>query len=112
MNRPKQIRAALLALLTLILAAVPAAAAPGDPGADAPGRDVPVRVMTYNIHAGLDSANRYNLPGIADVIRASGADIVGLQEVDVHWGSAQQLRGRGRLAGRCPGDGLLLRPDL
>lgn len=87
MNRPKQIRAALLALLTLILAALPAAAAPGDPGADAPGRDVPLRVMTYNVHAGLDSANRYYLPGIAEVIRASGADIVGLQEVDVHWGA-------------------------
>jgi len=39
-----------------------------------------LRAMTYNIqygHEGLDS--------VADVIRAEKPDIVGLQEVDVHW---------------------------
>ena len=39
-----------------------------------------LRAMTYNIqygHEGLDS--------VADVIRAQKPDIVGLQEVDVHW---------------------------
>jgi len=39
-----------------------------------------LRVMTYNIQAGAG-----NLDGIADVIRSSGAEIVALQEVDVHW---------------------------
>lgn len=88
MSIAKQLRASLLALAVLILAAAPMTAADlDDPGASAPGRDVTVRVMTYNVHAGLDADNRFNLPGIAEVIRASGADIVGLQEVDVHWGA-------------------------
>lgn len=39
-----------------------------------------LRVMTYNIEAGNGNLNR-----IAEVIRASGAEIVALQEVDVHW---------------------------
>lgn len=38
------------------------------------------RVMTYNIHYGDPDLAR-----IAAVICGSGADIVGLQEVDVHW---------------------------
>lgn len=43
--------------------------------------DVPsLRVMTYNIHAGTGGLDR-----IADVIRAQQPDIVGLQEVDVHF---------------------------
>lgn len=39
-----------------------------------------LRVMTYNIQAGGG-----NLDGIAEVIRSSGATVVALQEVDVHW---------------------------
>jgi endonuclease/exonuclease/phosphatase family metal-dependent hydrolase len=39
-----------------------------------------LRVMTYNIQAGGGDLNR-----IAEVIRASRADLVALQEVDVHW---------------------------
>jgi endonuclease/exonuclease/phosphatase family metal-dependent hydrolase len=42
--------------------------------------DRALRVMTYNIEAGNS-----NLERIADVIRANGAQIVALQEVDVHW---------------------------
>lgn len=41
---------------------------------------VALRVMTYNIQAGGG-----NLAGIAEAIRSSGATIVALQEVDVHW---------------------------
>jgi endonuclease/exonuclease/phosphatase family metal-dependent hydrolase len=43
-------------------------------------REQPLRAMSYNIqygHEGLDS--------VIDVIRSQKADIVGLQEVDVHW---------------------------
>ena len=40
----------------------------------------PVRVMTWNIAAGHG-----NLSRIVDVIREARPDIVGLQEVDVHW---------------------------
>lgn len=42
--------------------------------------EVPLRVMTYNIRSGNG-----NLDGIAAAIRASAPDLVGLQEVDVHW---------------------------
>jgi endonuclease/exonuclease/phosphatase family metal-dependent hydrolase len=38
------------------------------------------RVMTYNIHYGDPDLSK-----IAAVICSSGADVVGLQEVDVHW---------------------------
>lgn len=41
-----------------------------------------LNVMTYNIHAGRDRSGRMNLDAIADVIRQSGAQVVGLQEVD------------------------------
>ena len=44
------------------------------------GGPASLRVMTYNIQAGGG-----NLSGIVDVIRASMADVVALQEVDVHW---------------------------
>lgn len=42
--------------------------------------ELSIRVMSYNIAAGHGDLSR-----IADVIRASGAELVGLQEVDVHW---------------------------
>lgn len=42
--------------------------------------DAPLRVMTYNIHAGHN-----DLDATAATIRAERADIVALQEVDVHW---------------------------
>ena len=42
--------------------------------------DVPLRVMTFNIHAGHGA-----LANTASTIRAADADIVALQEVDVHW---------------------------
>lgn len=42
--------------------------------------DVSLSVMTYNIQAGAG-----NLAATAAAIRDQGPDIVGLQEVDVHW---------------------------
>ena len=39
-----------------------------------------LRVMTYNIQAGGG-----NLENVASTIRSSSPDIIGLQEVDVHW---------------------------
>jgi endonuclease/exonuclease/phosphatase family metal-dependent hydrolase len=49
-------------------------------GVFAASRPAGLRVMTYNIHYGDPDLVR-----IAAVICESGADIVGLQEVDVHW---------------------------
>lgn len=45
-------------------------------------RDNEVRICTYNIHKGFCSMNlRFILDGLRDAIRASGADLVFLQEV-------------------------------
>ncbi len=41
---------------------------------------VPLRVMTFNIHGGQEG-----LTNVAATIREAAPDIVGLQEVDVHW---------------------------
>jgi endonuclease/exonuclease/phosphatase family metal-dependent hydrolase len=43
--------------------------------------------MTYNMHTGIGEDGRLDLDRTAEAIRASGADVVGLQEVDVHWSS-------------------------
>jgi endonuclease/exonuclease/phosphatase family metal-dependent hydrolase len=51
--------------------------------ASLPGRTAaPLRVMTYNIHAGKDAAQVHNLERVAGVIKGANADIVLLQEVD------------------------------
>lgn len=41
-----------------------------------------LRVMSYNIHVGGDGSSRNQLKNMADFIKSSGADIVGIQEVD------------------------------
>ncbi len=41
-----------------------------------------VRIMSYNIHHGISMEGRLDIEGIAEVIKESGAHIVGLQEVD------------------------------
>lgn len=44
------------------------------------GRDV--TVLVYNIHAGTDTARQGNMARVAELVRATGADLVLLQEVD------------------------------
>jgi endonuclease/exonuclease/phosphatase family metal-dependent hydrolase len=46
-----------------------------------------IRVMSFNIHHGADDEDELDLPAIASDIRASGADVIGLQEVDRHMSS-------------------------
>lgn len=46
-----------------------------------------IRTMSYNIHSGVGMDGRYDLERLASDIREAGADLVGLQEADVHWGS-------------------------
>lgn len=62
--------------LALVVACSPP---PAVGGGDTPARVL--RVMTYNIQAGGGK-----LENIAEAIRSVAPDIVGLQEVDVHWG--------------------------
>ncbi|MFE1075658.1 endonuclease/exonuclease/phosphatase family protein [Streptomyces sp. NPDC058783] len=82
------------ALLTLAVAAPPASAADR-------GHSVPLRVATYNIHAGAGSDGVFDLDRQAAALRALDADVIGLQEVDVHWGARSRgLDVAGELAGR------------
>jgi endonuclease/exonuclease/phosphatase family metal-dependent hydrolase len=46
----------------------------------------PIRAMSYNIQHGQGVDDRLDLNRVAAEIGHSGADIVGLQEVDRHWG--------------------------
>jgi endonuclease/exonuclease/phosphatase family metal-dependent hydrolase len=46
---------------------------------------VPVRVLTYNIHHAQGVDGVLDLERIAEAIEDSGAEVIGLQEVDRHW---------------------------
>jgi endonuclease/exonuclease/phosphatase family metal-dependent hydrolase len=63
-----------LLLALLLVASTPAGARPMD-----------VTVATFNIHSGTGADGALDLARTAAAIRASGADVVGLQEVDVAW---------------------------
>lgn len=52
--------------------------------ADAPGPRV-LDVMTFNIHHAQGTDDVLDVRRVADVVRRSGADVVGLQEVDNHY---------------------------
>lgn len=47
--------------------------------------DLPIRVMTYNLHSAFDISGRQDPEAIARVIEESGAKIVALQEVSRGW---------------------------
>lgn len=49
-----------------------------------------VRVLTFNILAGKDIDRQLNLDRTADVIAATEPDVVGLQEVDRHFGDRSE----------------------
>src|SRR5215467_2837223 len=71
-------RPALRVARLLVLAALVGCVHPPSTGSAAASTSF--RVMSYNIQSGSG-----NLAGTAEAIRASGADVIGLQEVDVHW---------------------------
>ncbi|SEN35172.1 endonuclease/exonuclease/phosphatase family protein [Lihuaxuella thermophila] len=81
----------ILPVLLALAAAWPIFLSPRMAGASDQGHHVTLRVMSYNIHYGAGMDQVYNLDRIASVIRESKADIVGLQEVDVHWGSRSRF---------------------
>ncbi|WP_433430545.1 endonuclease/exonuclease/phosphatase family protein [Nonomuraea sp. CA-141351] len=60
--------------------------------ADANGRDVRLRVATYNIHAGAGQDGRFDVARQVEAMRALNADVIALQEVDVHWGARSEWR--------------------
>ena len=71
------------------LLAAPLASWATAPGPAAPVQDEgparPVRVLSYNLHFGFDVRGWSDLEGVAREIEASGAEVVGLQEVSRGW---------------------------
>ncbi|MFJ9679799.1 endonuclease/exonuclease/phosphatase family protein [Streptomyces sp. NPDC101194] len=64
------------------------------PPASAAGQEhtVPLRVATYNIHAGAGMDNVFDLDRQTAELRSLDADVIGLQEVDAHWGTRSEWR--------------------
>ncbi len=77
-------------IASFALLAGTAVTAPAVAGEGPAAREVPIRVATYNIHAGAGEDGRYDLARTASAISDLDADVVGLQEVDVHWGARSQ----------------------
>jgi len=74
--------------VVLLLAPVLAWAAAPDPVPAPPGRPGPagaVRVLSWNLHFGFDVRGWSDLEGVARSIEATGAEVVGLQEVSRGW---------------------------
>ncbi|WP_433011104.1 endonuclease/exonuclease/phosphatase family protein [Kribbella sp. CA-294648] len=78
---PTKLLVTVLGLLMVLPAA--SAAASGSEQQERPAR--PLKVMSYNIHHGAGTDGVLDLERIARVIENSGADLIGLQEVDRHW---------------------------
>ncbi|SDZ78465.1 Metal-dependent hydrolase, endonuclease/exonuclease/phosphatase family [Thalassobacillus cyri] len=53
---------------------------------------VKVKVMSYNIHHAEGVDGELDLGRIAEVIKESKADVIGLQEVDNHWSSRSDFQ--------------------
>lgn len=70
-----------------------------------PGFDLPaqsITVMSYNIHHGADKDEKDQLAAMGAFIKASGADIIGLQEVDsvcTRSENVDQMKELGRITG-------------
>ena len=79
---PVGIGVALL-LAPLVAWATAPGPVPGTLPAGGPARGV--RVLSYNLHFGFDVSGWSDLEGVARAIEASGAEVVGLQEVSRGW---------------------------
>jgi endonuclease/exonuclease/phosphatase family metal-dependent hydrolase len=90
-------RLAVLAAATALaggtLVGAELSAATGSPGRVAADNSAAkVRVATYNIHAGAGSDQVFDLDRTAAALDALDADVIGLQEVDVHWSERSEWR--------------------
>lgn len=65
------------------------------PADAAPRKDFALNVLSYNIHHGAGEDGVLDLNRIAAEIRATGADVVGLQEVDRYWGARSDWADQG-----------------
>ncbi|MEF3306581.1 endonuclease/exonuclease/phosphatase family protein [Paenibacillus sp. GYB003] len=55
------------------------------------GENITVKVLSYNIHYGMGVDGVWDLKRIGDVLAASGAEVIGLQEIDKHWSARSQF---------------------
>lgn len=86
-------RAGVLLLVMLSFLLTTPAGATGAP-------PVTLRVLSFNIHTGIGTDGALDLARTAAAIRGTGADVVALQEVDVHWDARSDFRDQARdLAG-------------
>ncbi|RFU87360.1 metal-dependent hydrolase [Streptomyces triticagri] len=76
------------------LAVAPAAADEGSSAGAARGggHHAPLRVASYNMHAGAGADEVFDLDRQVAELRALDADVIGLQEVDVHWDQRSEWR--------------------
>ena len=64
----------------------------GAPAAGQEAGDVRIRVVSYNIHTGIGADGALDLARTARTLAALDADVIGLQEVDVHWAARSEWR--------------------
>jgi endonuclease/exonuclease/phosphatase family metal-dependent hydrolase len=87
--------AVLLGLATLVSCLLlPTGTAAAGAADDA--RAVPLRVVSYNIHTGIGSDGALDLARTAQVLDSFDADVIGLEEVDVHWADRSAWRDQAR----------------
>ncbi len=79
MRRAGRLLLSVMAMVGVLVAATPA-------HAEGRVQTRQVTVATFNIHHGAGPDDRLDLEHVADVIADNELDIVGLQEVDRHWG--------------------------
>ena len=72
-------------LIGLGLMALPVIALLGWQESSATSGQLPVRIMSYNLHSGFDVTGRLSLEEVAQAIEAERADVIGLQEVSRGW---------------------------
>lgn len=85
-----------LLLLAALLLALPHGAAAADTSQADDFREVDVRVVSYNMHTGIGADGQLSLERMAGVLADLDADVIGLQEVDVHWSGRSQWRDQAR----------------
>ena len=76
----------LVSLLATAFAATTTAAPASPAGARTMAAERQLRVATFNIHHGVGLDNVLDLERVAATVESTGAEVIGLQEVDVHFG--------------------------
>jgi endonuclease/exonuclease/phosphatase family metal-dependent hydrolase len=94
-----RLTAAVSATALAVLGAASGSPAAGSTAAGSTGddaRDVGLRVVSYNMHTGIGADGELDLDRTAAVLEDLDADVIGLQEVDVHWAGRSEWRDQAR----------------